>query len=878
MRGLRLGAFELVAPEGSGGQGTVWTARHAASGLPCVVKLLRPDRGDATSLRAFAREVRAVARLDHPHVVSVFDHGVVSAADQRASDGAVREGSPWLAMERVSGGALTDRPDEPDEVTTRVRALLSALAHAHARGVLHLDLKPANVLVAGPGDLRPGLRVVDFGIAALDGERFPGATPAWSAPEQLRAGPVGPPTDLFAVGRLAAYWLDGRPHPLTEWADTCTAPRPEDRFPGCAAALSALPGGPGTWLGAVRPPPELPILGLALFAHRVPRLLGRATELATLAAWHRDAVAASAVVPVTLCGPVGVGRRALARAVVEASREAGIPEPGLEGPPAGGAGLALHVAGVAPERGRSLAVAPLPPEVMARAIEEWLPLRTALVASLVADARGRPGTARRRIVGWVAAGRLRPGPDGFVLVGDGDWDAPRTLPAVPAGDLVALEAVALLGPRAARLRHVLRVAQAAGSSAAAAEGVLRSAADLGLVDLDPEAVWFVDPVDRADVLDRLPAADLARLTEVAFAVVGAEVGPEHPAVAALWWRRGRPDEAVRAWLGRTGDLADEASHLEAAVALVAEGLGDADPRTLSLQVRRLELLDRLRRPELAAAAASLRAAALLAQDRRAAAAATTFLALGVRWEDPEGSIALARVALALAEDGRAAVMSGQLLAHLLAEAGRPGEAAEVVAAVRARPEPHTPEEASALAYVAGVAALASGDRAAAEQEFLAALAAPSSPAAVALATLLEEDGRADEARRLLEAACAHAPNLSRRVDARLRLASLEFARGAYGRSAAELRAVFEEGPPPGDQEVRARVMLAACAAHDRDHAGFREWFGPARALLLSDRRLHMHSLGAVIRRARWWLVDAPPELRADVDEVIDAFVRGGVSI
>src|SRR5688572_22379583 len=114
--------------------GEVWRGAHRAHGTPVALKVLP---GAETSEDAFRAEVRAAAALDHPGIVVVFDCGTTS------------DGGAWLAMELVEGGTLKDRCGRLawPELRDTLVAILAALAHAHARGVVHRDLKPGNVLL-----------------------------------------------------------------------------------------------------------------------------------------------------------------------------------------------------------------------------------------------------------------------------------------------------------------------------------------------------------------------------------------------------------------------------------------------------------------------------------------------------------------------------------------------------------------------------------------------------------------------------------------------------------------------------------------------------------------------------------------------------------
>lgn len=205
--------------------GQVWRARHVGEGREVAIKVMRRAQLDTERFReAFQREVRAVARLNHPGVVRVFDSGEVPAGLERSSGGRLVEGCAYLAMDLAVG--TLERTDVSHFGWERRRAiliaLLDALAHAHARGVIHRDLKPANVLwVPGVGGA-PRLKLSDFGLAfALHDEallrrgvreRRVAGTPRFMAPEQItgRWRDQGPWTDLYALGCLA-YWLLGQP-------------------------------------------------------------------------------------------------------------------------------------------------------------------------------------------------------------------------------------------------------------------------------------------------------------------------------------------------------------------------------------------------------------------------------------------------------------------------------------------------------------------------------------------------------------------------------------------------------------------------------------------------------------------------------------------
>ncbi|GHE40022.1 hypothetical protein GCM10018785_06960 [Streptomyces longispororuber] len=209
------GRFELLQRLGSGGMGTVWRARDTVLHREVALKEVRapgPEPDAATAQRTrerVLREARALARLNHPHVVTI--HQIVEPPDR----------PPWLVMELLPGRSLQDLLEEraltPREAARTGRELLSALRVAHAAGVLHRDLKPANVLLReppGPGALPPAV-LTDFGIAALQGSTQLTATgeligsPEYMAPERVRGTGEGPAADLWSLGLVLYVAVEG---------------------------------------------------------------------------------------------------------------------------------------------------------------------------------------------------------------------------------------------------------------------------------------------------------------------------------------------------------------------------------------------------------------------------------------------------------------------------------------------------------------------------------------------------------------------------------------------------------------------------------------------------------------------------------------------
>jgi serine/threonine protein kinase len=211
------GRFELESRLGGGGMGTVWRARDLVLQRSVAVKEVRPadpglaeyDPDAARMLRArVLREARALARVQHPNVVTI--HHIVDGG----------EGTyPWIVMELVDGGSLADRlnrgPMSPAEAARIGRGVLDALRAAHAVGVQHRDVKPANVLLRTDG--RPVL--TDFGIAAIRESTALTATgsiigtPDYMAPERISGGDGGPVSDLWSLAMMLYVAVEGH-HPL----------------------------------------------------------------------------------------------------------------------------------------------------------------------------------------------------------------------------------------------------------------------------------------------------------------------------------------------------------------------------------------------------------------------------------------------------------------------------------------------------------------------------------------------------------------------------------------------------------------------------------------------------------------------------------------
>ena len=251
-----LGRYRLESLLGRGGMAEVWRAADTRLGRTVAVKVIHATHAsDRAFVERFLREARVVASLEHPNILPVYDFG---------EEG----GLPFLVMPYLDGGTLRDRmPGRPvplPQATAWIGQLAGALDAAHEAGVLHRDVKPANVLI-GKGDR---LFLADFGIAKLlEGESGLTATgmvvgtPLYMAPEQAQGKPATPATDRYALAVIAYELLAGEPpfqgeNPLSLMHQHVTDPAP-----ALSAKVRGLPGGLDSVLGtalsknpAARPP------------------------------------------------------------------------------------------------------------------------------------------------------------------------------------------------------------------------------------------------------------------------------------------------------------------------------------------------------------------------------------------------------------------------------------------------------------------------------------------------------------------------------------------------------------------------------------------------------------------------------------------------
>ena len=264
--GRRIDRYVILDRLGTGGMGCVYLASHAtlkkqryAIKVPYGELALQPEH-----VARFLREAEACAELDHPNIVWVLDFG------------ATAEGLNYMVMEYVAGRTLRSMIQEEgplpfERAATIARQIASGLAHAHAHGLVHRDVKPSNVMVT---DQEGALvaKLLDFGVVLTEPKGERGApltasgmrvgTPLYMAPEQLLSGDVGPSADLYALGVTLHEMLAGKPPfegsgmrlsskmvtPPAPATDTgleaitvsLLAARPEDRAPSARAVVEAI--------------------------------------------------------------------------------------------------------------------------------------------------------------------------------------------------------------------------------------------------------------------------------------------------------------------------------------------------------------------------------------------------------------------------------------------------------------------------------------------------------------------------------------------------------------------------------------------------------------------------------------------------------------
>jgi len=261
--GSTFGPYRILGPLGRGGMASVYRARDPALERDVALKVLPAEfLHDAAFADRFRQEARVAGRLEHPHIVPVHAFGI-------------EQGAPWMAMRLVTGGSLAERvrrgPMAPRVVAALLRDVAGALDYAHERGIVHRDVKPANVLLDEAGRAY----LADFGVARmLEGSSVVTTTgmiqgtPSYMAPEQAMGEKVDRLADVYALGVVAFECLTGRvPYtgttpvailmkhvqepvpeptpaevtaPLSAVLRRCLAKAPRDRWPSAGAFVAAL--------------------------------------------------------------------------------------------------------------------------------------------------------------------------------------------------------------------------------------------------------------------------------------------------------------------------------------------------------------------------------------------------------------------------------------------------------------------------------------------------------------------------------------------------------------------------------------------------------------------------------------------------------------
>ncbi|MCC6972459.1 MAG: protein kinase [Anaerolineae bacterium] len=336
--GTRLGQYEIVSRVGRGGMATVYKARQESVGREVAIKVLsEPTEADSPFFERFKREVELIAKLEHLHILPIYDFGQL-------------DGFPYLVMRYLDGGNLNQRivqrPLELMDVNRLISQICAALDYAHAKDVIHRDMKPHNVLLDNQGNAY----LCDFGIAKVigsatltqSGEAV--GTPSYMSPEQWQGLTISKYTDIYALGIMLYEMLTGttpfqsdnvftlmfkhlnEPPPLLETRKSGLPPEfdliiqqalekiPERRFASAGEMARAF----NTAVGGVATPSPAPVYASEQHAtqerdadtvntYTVNAITGRTWAVEAFRGWHTSDN------PILfMVGPHGIGKSALA--------------------------------------------------------------------------------------------------------------------------------------------------------------------------------------------------------------------------------------------------------------------------------------------------------------------------------------------------------------------------------------------------------------------------------------------------------------------------------------------------------------------------------------------------------------------------------------
>lgn len=204
--------YEIIMTLGRGSTGIIYKANHCYINRLVALKVLHPQLVSETeSVSRFRREAQAISSLSHPNIISIYDFGITN------------DGLPYLVMDFTGGETLMTRVStrdhlEPDEALPIFIQACDALAHAHSKGVIHRDVKPGNMLIVEDPNGKDMLKLVDFGIAKVEGPQALQITqngdvlgsPLYMSPEQCMGAQLDTRTDIFSLGCVMYTTLMGR--------------------------------------------------------------------------------------------------------------------------------------------------------------------------------------------------------------------------------------------------------------------------------------------------------------------------------------------------------------------------------------------------------------------------------------------------------------------------------------------------------------------------------------------------------------------------------------------------------------------------------------------------------------------------------------------